>query len=801
MMAMSSNSLTNVSSTWPTGDTMRELKTCTDNCSCQTSGPAHEHEELRKDRLRVKGMDCTDCAASLVKTLKSTPGVSAVDLNFNAGIITIEHIASLQEITSIVEKSGFEVSTEGISIDTFQLEGLDCADCAAKLEKYVSEMPGVTRATLNFSTARLTVEHSIQVNEIGKAISGMGYSYELQGNGNREESIFRKYRRLISAAVSGIGLAAGMVTSFIGLPWYIPLICFAFAIVTGGFYIFRSALYSLRSLTPDMNLLMTLAVAGAILINQWEEGAAVIFLFSVGYALQSYTLDRTRNSIKSLINLAPAEAAVIRNGTESKVPVRSITPGDVLIIRPGERIAMDGVVIDGVSSVNQAPITGESIPVEKKKGSLAYAGTMNERGTLEVEVTKTFEDNTLSKIIHMVEEAQSRKAPTQEFVDRFAKYYTPAIIIAAVAIAAIPPLLGQPFETWFYRALVLLVIACPCALVISTPVSIVAAIGNASRHGILIKGGTYLEECSRINAIAFDKTGTLTEGRPEVTDVVTYGCTREEAIHIAAAIEDRSEHPLAAAIMRANGKNGILKAEAFESVPGAGVRATIEGTKYSIGSARMFDGLGDNVRRDISIFEKEGKTPIILGGPQGIVAIFAIMDRIRQESAGALQALHDAKVPHLVMLTGDGEQAAKVIASQTGVDEYYAGLLPEDKVNQITRLKEKYGHVAMVGDGVNDAPALAEASIGIAMGATGSDTAIETADIALMSNDLTRLAYLVKLGRRMMRVIMENVTFSLAVKALFIGLTLLGFANLWMAVFADTGAAIIVILNGMRLLR
>ncbi|CAJ36988.2 putative Cd(2+)-translocating P-type ATPase [Methanocella arvoryzae MRE50] len=703
------------------------------------------------------------------------------------------------------QKNGREASPDAapghIEVHTFEIRGLDCADCAAKLEKYVSEMPGVARAALNFSTAVLTVEHSTPVAEIGKAISGMGYTYKLQGNGSPKESFLRKYRKILSTAASGIGLAAGMAASFLGLPWYVPTLCFAFAIVTGGFYIFRSALYSLKSLTPDMNLLMTLAVAGAILINQWEEGAAVIFLFSVGSALQSYTLDRTRNSIKSLINLAPAEASVLVDGKERKVPVRSIVPGDILIIRPGERIAMDGTVVDGVSSVNQAPITGESIPVEKRKGSPVYAGTMNERGTLEVEVTTLFEENTLSKIIHMVEEAQSRKAPAQEFVDRFAKYYTPAVILVAAAIATIPPLFGMPFDTWFYRALVLLVIACPCALVISTPVSIVAAIGNASRHGVLIKGGTYLEECSRIKAIAFDKTGTLTEGRPEVTDVVTYGCSREEAIHLAASIEDRSEHPLAAAIMRANGNNGVLKAESFEAVPGAGITATVNGVRYSIGSARMFEKLGGEVQEAIAAFEAAGKTPVILGGPQGILAVFAIMDRVREESPAALKALHDARVPHLVMLTGDGEQAARAIARQTGVDEYYAGLLPEAKVSQITRLRQKYGHVAMVGDGVNDAPALAEASIGIAMGATGSDTAIETADIALMSNDLSKLSYLVKLGRRMMSVIKQNVTFSLVVKLLFIGLTLAGFSNLWMAVFADTGAAIIVILNGMRLLR
>ncbi|HMK45323.1 MAG TPA: heavy metal translocating P-type ATPase, partial [Methanocella sp.] len=515
----------------------------------------------------------------------------------------------------------------------------------------------------------------------------------------------------------------------------------------------------------------------------------------------SYTLDRTRNSIKSLISLAPAEASVLRDGTESRVPAPSISPGDILIIRPGESIAMDGVVMDGVSTVNQAPITGESIPVEKRPGFPVYAGTMNERGTLEVKVTRTFEDNTISRIIHMVEDAQSRKAPTQEFVDRFAKYYTPIVILAAVSIATFPPLLGQPFETWFYRALVLLVIACPCALVISTPISIVAAIGNASRHGVLIKGGTYIEECGKLNAIAFDKTGTLTEGRPEVIDVVTYRGTKETAIHLAAAIEDRSEHPLAAAIIRANGRNGVIKAETFESVPGAGVRATVNGRSYSIGNDRMFGDIDSDVLQVVAGFEKDGKTPVMLGDSDGIIAVFAIMDRVRPESGAALKSLHDAKVPHLVMLTGDGEQAAKTIARESGVNEYYSSLLPADKVTRISGLKEKYGHVAMVGDGVNDAPALAEASIGIAMGATGSDTAIETADIALMSNDLSKLSYLVTLGRRMMRIIIENVTFSLAIKGLFIGFTLLGLANLWMAVFADTGAAIIVILNGMRLLR
>lgn len=777
---------------------MSEHQVCKEGCECHIGQP----RELRRDRIVVKGLDCADCAAKMANSVKSVNGVIKADLNFNTGVLTVEHTGSLQEILSVIKESGFGAALDGVRVHLFEIKGLDCADCAAKLKKYVAGMPGVIKAELNFSTAILTVEHSGDPKKIGKAILGMGYTYEMKENGLKKESFFRKHRRIISALASGVFLGAGMAAGFIALPWYIPLACFIISIITGGFYVFRSAVYSARSFTPDMNLLMTIAVIGALLINYWEEAAAVVFLFAIGYALQAYTLDRTRDSIKSLIKLAPDEATVIKDGEEIKVPSRSLVPGDILVIRPGERIAMDGIVKSGSSTINEAPITGESIPVMKTPGSLVYAGTMNERGTLEVDVTTTIEDNTLARIIHMVEESQSKKAPTQEFVDRFAKYYTPAVIIGAAAIAILPPLSGQPFQPWFYRALVLLVIACPCALVISTPVSIVAAIGNASRHGVLVKGGTHLEECSRLKAIAFDKTGTLTHGRPEVTDIVTFdGYAREEAIHIAAAIESRSEHPLAAAIMRANGKNGVVRVESFEAVTGTGVKAIVEGTAYSIGNRRLFEALPEEVCETVRKLEEAGKTPLILGGPKGIAAVFGVMDEVRNESKPAVQALHAAGIPHIIMLTGDAEKTALKIAASAGVDEYYAGLLPQDKVTRIRELKEKYQHVAMVGDGVNDAPALAEADVGIAMGATGSDTAIETADIALMSNELTRLEYTVNLGRRMMNVIIQNITFSLTIKLLFIGLTLLGFTNLWLAMFADTGAAIIVILNGMRLLR
>jgi Cd2+/Zn2+-exporting ATPase len=749
-------------------------------------------------------MDCADCAEKLAASLKTIPGVEQVDLNFATGVLTVEHRGEMKKILKAIDAAGYRASLEGVRTDEFEIEGLDCYDCAEKLEKYVAGMPGVSLARMNFAAAILTVEHAGDAGKIGKAIAGMGYTYKLLSNGQKEEPFIRKHRRTLSALVAGVGLAAGMAASFLGFPWYVPIAAFAFAIATGGFYIFRSALYSAKALTPDMNLLMTIAVAGAIMISQWEEAAAVIFLFSVGYALQSYTLDRTRNSIKSLISLTPGEASVVRDHTEVRVPARDIRPGEIMVIRPGERIALDGVVTSGTSTVNQAPITGESLPEAKMRGSPVYAGTLNEHGTLEVRVTSTYEDNTLSRIVHMVEEAQGRKAPAQEFVDRFARYYTPIVLIIASGIAVLPALFSQPFDVWFYRALVLLVIACPCALVISTPVSIVAAIGNASRHGVLIKGGTYLEECSRIKAIAFDKTGTLTEGRPEVARVATFGCTNEEAVRIAAAVEQRSEHPLASAIIRANGSGGMLslqRVEAFKATPGMGVSALVNGVRYEIGGPRMFGTLPAPVQAEVAHFEGEGMTTVLLSGPQGVLAVFGIMDRVRGNSGAAITGLHDTGIPHLAMLTGDSESTARVIAGKTGVDEYYSGLLPQDKVARITELKRKYGHVAMVGDGVNDAPALAEANIGIAMGATGSDTAIETADIALMSNDLTRLEYLIRLGRRTMGIIWQNVTFSLVIKLAFIALTLIGLSNLWMAMFADTGAAIIVILNGMRLLR
>jgi Cd2+/Zn2+-exporting ATPase len=577
---------------------------------------------------------------------------------------------------------------------------------------------------------------------------------------------------------------------------------------TGGFYTARSGFSSLKSLSMDINFLMTVAVVGAAAIGEWAEGATVVFLFSLGNTLQAYTMEKTRNSIRALMDLSSREALVRRNGGGILLPVEEIAIGDIIIVRPGERIPMDGEVAAGSSDVNQAPITGESMPVEKSAGSEVYAGTINGRGAIEVKVTRLVKDTTLAKIISLVEEAQAQKAPSQQFVDTFAKYYTPAVIAGAVLVATVPWLvLGQPFQQWFERALILLVISCPCALVISTPVSIVAAIGSAARKGVLIKGGAYLEEAGALKVMALDKTGTLTTGRPEVAGVVpAAGYSQDRVLEIAAAIENRSQHPLAGAILRYARKNNINVPEGddFSSFTGKGAGVNIGGEKYYIGNSRLFEEIGvplGFLNTQLAGMQKAGKTVVIVGSGKEPLGLIAVADKIREGSRAAVEGLRRAGIGKVVMLTGDNTGTAGEIAKELDIGDYRADLLPENKMDAVRALQRQYGKVAMVGDGVNDAPALAAATVGIAMGGAGTDTALETADIVLMADDLTKLPFAMHLSRRALKVIKQNIWFSLLVKIVFIGATFLGFANLWMAVFADTGAALLVIGNGMRLLK
>lgn len=709
--------------------------------------------------------------------------------------------------------------TQGEQLTTaeFRLGGLDCADCALTIEKNMTKVPGVTDARVDFATAKLTVRYGPTVGtaDIIHTVENSGYSavpIAAERDAVRERPFLARNRRAVFTLISGLGLLGGFAASLLGASaTYVPLL-YLVALVFGGFYPARAGLFGLvRSRTLDMNVLMTIAIVGAVVIGEWAEAATVAFLFALGNTLESYTMDRARGAIRSLMAIAPNTARVRALEGEVNLPVEKVEVGTVVIVRPGEKIPLDGRVIAGSSSVNQAPVTGESVPVEKGEGDEVYAGTINERGYLEIEVTKPYAENTIAKVIHLVEEAQAQRAPSQRFVDTFAQYYTPAVIALAVAVALVPTFLfGQPFDTWVYRALVLLVIACPCALVISTPVSIVAGIARAATRGALIKGGSHLEEAGSINAVAFDKTGTLTVGRPEVTDVVPLnGLIPAEVLRLAAAVEERSEHPLAAAVRRAaarEGGNGHLAASLreFESITGRGVRAEVGGVSYFVGSPRLFRERGYSVEPiadRLRALSEEGKTVLLVGGPEGPVAILGLADRPRPGAREAVAALREAGVSHIVMLTGDNEETARAIACEVGIDEYRANLLPQDKVAAVKELRQRYGKVAMVGDGVNDAPALAAANIGIAMGVAGSDTALETADVALMANDLGKVPYAMALSRRALATIKQNIAFSLILKAAFLALALPGVATLWLAILADTGASLLVTLNGMRLLR
>ena len=764
--------------------------------------------------FNLSGLDCADCAAKLEKKISQLDGVKSAKVNFGASKLTVEHSISNNRIMKAVEEAGYGVENAdpGVKLkeSVFRLTGLDCADCAAKLEKKFSAQRWVEDAKVNFGAAKLTIRHNGKINNIIQLVEESGYGAELDGPDKPvvEMSFWKNNRKTLLTAVSGILVGGGLVLSFIGLPKTIVIPMYIIAMVTGGYYVAKSGFYSLKALSLDMNFLMAVAAIGAAAIGEWSEGATVVFLFSLGNALQAYTMEKTRKSIRSLMDLAPKEALVRRDGKELKLPLVEIKAGDIIVVLPGERIAMDGKVLSGTSRVNQAPITGESMPVQKQPGDEVFAGTINEQGSLDIEVTKLVADTTLSKIIQMVEEAQAQKAPSQQFVDVFSKYYTPIVIFTAVAIAILPTLLfTQPFIPWFQKALILLVISCPCALVISTPVSIVSAIGSAAKKGVLIKGGAYLEAAGALKAIAFDKTGTLTTGRPEVTDVIPVGdVSIEKVIEIAAAIEKRSQHPVADAIIRNAQKNNIQAPEGdeFESITGKGAKTTIGGATYYIGNPRLFEDNGTSVGEllpKVTELQKEGKTVMLVGDSKIIFGIIAVADVVREASVAAIKQLKQVGVGKIIMLTGDNEGTAKAISEKVGVDEYYAELLPEDKLTSVKGLLAKYGSVGMVGDGINDAPALAAATIGIAMGGAGTDTALETADYALMGDDLSKLPYAIKLSRKALNVIKQNIGFSIIVKAVFLALTFAGMANLWMAVFADTGAALIVIANGMRLLR
>ncbi|MBZ5201009.1 cadmium-translocating P-type ATPase [Planomicrobium chinense] len=683
---------------------------------------------------------------------------------------------------------------------TYRLENLSCTSCAAKFEKNVRELPDINHVNLNFGASKLTVDGNVSIEELEKA-GAFDHIRVFPEKEKVEYVPFYKRRQSIETMISLLLLVAGVIVSFQTAesdPLAIAL--FGGSILVGGYGMFWTGLQNLTKLQFDMKTLMTIAIIGAVIIGEWREGAVVVFLFAVSEALESFSMNKARQSIRGLMDLAPARALIQRRGELMELNTEEIRIGDILIVKPGQKIAMDGTVLRGASSVNQAAITGESIPAAKEVGDEVFAGTLNEEGALEVTVTKRVEDTTIAKIIHLVEEAQAEKAPSQKFVDRFAKYYTPAIIAIAFLVALVPGFVTGNWELWVYQGLAVLVVGCPCALVVSTPVAIVTAIGNAARQGVLIKGGIHLEETGRINAIAFDKTGTLTKGYPEVTDVFAEaGYEKEEVLKIAASVEAMSQHPLARAI--------TLEAETvypyadFSSVTGKGAHAIVNGLRIYVGSLSWAEEYGYTVPEAYRTLQESGKSVMAVFSEMELIGAVAVADAIRTESPEIIRKLKAMGIVETIMLTGDHPVTARAIASQIGVKDVRAGLMPEDKLSAVKELQKEYGRVAMVGDGVNDAPALAASSIGIAMGGAGTDAALETADIALMADDLEKLPYTIRLSRKTLRIIKENIVFALGLKIIALLLIIPGWLTLWIAIFADMGATLLVIMNALRLVR
>lgn len=691
----------------------------------------------------------------------------------------------------------------------FRVQGFTCTNCAAIFENNVKELPGVEDAKVNFGASKVYVKGTATIEELEKAGAFENLKVRDEKEQRVEREPFWKQKENIKVYISAILL---VISWFLGEQYgeehILPTLGYAASILIGGYSLFIKGLKNLFRLNFDMNTLMTIAILGAAVIGEWGEGATVVILFAISEALERYSMDKARQSIESLMDIAPKEALIRRGNEEMMVQVEDIQVGDIMIVKPGQKLAMDGVVVKGTSTLNQAAITGESVPVTKTIDDEVFAGTLNEEGLLEVKVTKRVEDTTLSKIIHLVEEAQAERAPSQAFVDKFAKYYTPAIVILAFLIAVIPPLFGGDWSEWIYQGLAVLVVGCPCALVVSTPVSIVTAIGNAAKNGVLIKGGIHLEEAGALQAIAFDKTGTLTKGVPAVTDIVTYGGNENELMTITAAIEKGSQHPLASAIIRKAEENGLnfngVSVEEFQSITGKGVKAKVNNEMYYVGSPNLFEELHGNIesdkKRTITEMQTQGKTVMVLGTEKEILSLIAVADEMRESSKEVISRLNNMGI-ETVMLTGDNQRTAEAIGKQVGVSDIKADLLPEDKLNFIKELRGKHKSVAMVGDGVNDAPALAASTVGVAMGGAGTDTALETADIALMSDDLSKLPYTIKLSRKALVIIKQNITFSLAIKLLALVLVMPGWLTLWIAIFADMGATLLVTLNSLRLLK
>jgi Cd2+/Zn2+-exporting ATPase len=697
---------------------------------------------------------------------------------------------------------------------TFKIEGMDCREEVVLIERRFKNLPGLEDFSADLIGQRLHVKYDaakLSASAIAGAVADAGMRAWLEHEEPLTVPDAAAQRRLVIVCTSGAALLLGMVLHAANAAPWLERGVLAVAVVAGASLTIRRAISALRVRTLDIHVLMLVAAAGAVALGQWSEAAAVVFLFALAQTLEARTLERARNAVRALMDLAPAEALVREPGGDRRVEIDAIVPGMVLVVRPGEKIPLDGRVVAGMSAVNQAPVTGESIPAEKGTGDEVFAGTINGRGALDVRVTRLRRDSTLARIIHLVERAQAQRAPAQTFVERFARVYTPCVLMLAVAVAVVPPLaMGAAWATWIYRALVLLVVSCPCALVISTPVSIVAALAGAARKGVLIKGGAHLERAGRVRCVAFDKTGTLTHGTPSVVAVLPLGragdVSPQTVVALAASVEQRSDHPIARAIIDYAASAGISvrPGDRVESIDGRGAQGSVSGVEVVLGSHRLFEErrlCTAEVHQRLDEATAQGRTQVLVARDGVAVGIIEVADRPREAGRDMLQLLKRQGIETVVMLTGDRRETAMRIAEELGVDEVRADLLPDEKAKAIDELRRRFGPVAMVGDGVNDAPALATADVGIVMGAAGSAAALETADVALMADELLKIPYALRLSRATMRNIKANLAISIVMKVAFVALAVGGWATLWMAVVADTGASIIVIANALRLLR
>jgi heavy metal translocating P-type ATPase len=691
---------------------------------------------------------------------------------------------------------------------------LDCDHDAAAIERGMAGTPGLERMKIYPTSAKVSLIFDAAIvdpEQLRSRLDALGFPPQ-EGMMMPEQPKPWHNPKVVLSVISGLLLVTGWILSLAGLPTPFSIVSYGLAVVIGGYYFFREAVEGLiYERRVGVELLMSVAAITAALMGQPAEAAMLVFLYSISEAAEGYTEEKTRSSVRGLMDLAPKTAVIIENGEELEIPAEELTVGVLFIVFPGQSIPTDGQIITGKTSVNQAPITGESLPVEMKPGDSVLAGSLNGEGAIEVRATKAFSDNSLSRIINMVEEAQERKGRSQRFIERFGNRYSPAVLVIGILIAVIPPLFfGGDWMEWVTRATVFIVAAAPCALVISIPVTMVATLGTGAREGVLIKGGRYVEELARIQAIALDKTGTLTRGKAEVTEIIALEPDQisvEEILSLAAGIEKRSEHPLAQAVVLYAQNEGVELSPIvdFQALPGAGAQGTLNGENVFIGNLSLFEvelgvHLGDQKDETVRL-EEEGQTVIALGNSQSIWGLIALRDQIRPTSVRAVEELHKRGISHIVMLTGDNERAAKAIAEESQVDAFYARLKPEDKVTEVRNLTEKYVHVAMVGDGVNDAPALAEATVGVAMGAAGTDVALETADVALMADDLERLVYGLDLARRSQSIVRQNLVLSiLIISALSIG-AVFGMLTLPVAVIGHELSEILVISNGLRMLR